>query len=93
MEFNSQQQLEYLGKEWNNYLNNNVICNINDIKLSGPIGIIVTITLCEKCQYSEFFCSVFSRIRTEYREILSPNIQSECGKIRTRKLRIWTLFT
>ena len=42
-----------------------------------------------------FFWSVFSRIRTEYREIfcISPfsvrmrslRIQSECGKIRTRK--------
>ena len=31
----------------------------------------------EKCMYSEFFWSVFSRIRTEY--------QSECGKILTRK--------
>ena len=34
--------------------------------------------LCEKCPYSEFFCSVFSHIRTEY----GPE-----------KLRIWTLFT
>ena len=29
----------------------------------------------KKCPYSEFFCSVFSCIRTEYGEI-----QSECGK-------------
>ena len=49
-------------------------------------------TLHEKCQYSEFFWSVFSRICTEYREILriSPHsvslrTQSECGKIRTKK--------
>ena len=27
-------------------------------------------TLCENCLYSELFCSAFSRIRTEYREIL-----------------------
>ena len=27
-------------------------------------------SLREKCSYSEFFWSVFSRIRTEYREIL-----------------------
>ena len=33
----------------------------------------------EKCPYSEFFCFVFSRIWTEYGEIL--RIQSECGKI------------
>ena len=39
----------------------------------------------EKCPYSEFFWSIFSRIRTR--------IQPECRKIRTRKLRIWTLFT
>ena len=35
--------------------------------------------------YSEFFWSVFSFIRTEYGEILSLCIQSECGKILTRK--------
>ena len=48
----------------------------------------------EKYPYSEFFWSVFSHIRTEYREILhiSPYaVGSE--KIRTRKLRIRTLFT
>ena len=49
----------------------------------------------EKCPYSELFWSAFSRIWTEYGEILhvfeygeilplSPRIQSECGKIRTR---------
>ena len=37
----------------------------------------------EEGPYSEFFWSVFSRIRTEYGGIL--RIQSECGKIRTRK--------
>ena len=37
----------------------------------------------KKCPYSEFFWSVFSRIRTQYGEIRS--IQSECRKIRTRK--------
>ena len=43
-------------------------------------------------QVRSFFWSVFSRIRTEYAVFL--RIQSECGKIRTRKkLRIWTLFT
>ena len=38
-------------------------------------------TLHEKCSYSEFSWSVFSRIRTEYGEIRL----SECGKMRTRK--------
>ena len=32
----------------------------------------------EKCPYSELFWSVFSRIRTEY-------IQSECGKMQSRR--------
>ena len=40
----------------------------------------------EKCSYSVFFRSVFSRIRTEYGEIaVSFRIQSECGKIQTRE--------
>ena len=46
-------------------------------------GILQSSSLRDKCAYSEFFQSVFSRIRTEYGEIRS--IQSECGKIRTRK--------
>ena len=37
----------------------------------------------EKFPYWEFCWSVFSRIRTEYGEIL--RIQSKCGKIKTRK--------
>ena len=41
-----------------------------------------------KCPYWELYWSEFSRIQTEYREILrisvSLHIQSECGKIRTR---------
>ena len=39
-------------------------------------------TLREKCLYSEFFWSVFSRIRTEYGDL---RIHSECRKIRTIK--------
>ena len=42
-----------------------------------------SVTLREKCPYSEIFWSVFSRIQTEYGEIL--HIQSECGKIWSRK--------
>ena len=47
--------------------------------------------LCEKCPYSEFFWSVFSRIRTEYGEIrrISPNVE----KYGPDKLGIRTLFT
>ena len=37
-------------------------------------------TLREKCLYLEFFLSVFTSIRT-----ISLRIQSECGKIRTRR--------
>ena len=29
-----------------------------------------TLTLCEKCPYSEFFWSIFSRVPTEYGDIL-----------------------
>ena len=43
-------------------------------------------SLREKCPYSEFFWSVFSRIRTEYGQMLvSFRIHSECEKIRIRK--------
>ena len=42
--------------------------------------------LSEKCPYLKFFWSLFSRIRTEYVEIrVSLPIQSEYGKIRTKK--------
>ena len=33
-------------------------------------------TLRKKCPYSEFFWSIFSRIRTEYREILGISLYS-----------------
>ena len=42
-------------------------------------------TLCEKCPYSEFFWSVFSRIRTEYEGIRR--------KYAPEKLQIRSLFT
>ena len=48
----------------------------------------LTFPLREKCPYSEFFWSVFSRIRTEYGEILG-----NAGKYGPEKLRIRTLFT
>ena len=38
----------------------------------------------EKWPYSGFFWSAFSRIRTEYGEIRSLRIQSECWKMRIR---------
>ena len=45
-------------------------------------------------QIRSFFCSVFSRIRTEYGEILQENAgKYECGKIRTRKNSIFKHFS
>ena len=50
------------------------------------LEIAINETLREKCPYSVFFRSAFSRIRTEYGEIaVSFCIQSECGKIQTRE--------
>ena len=46
-------------------------------------------TLPEKCPNTEFFWSVFSRIRTEYGEIIVQMRENTDQK----KLRIWTLFT
>ena len=62
-----------------------ILSNIaNATSPSGKHNILLSkSTLREKCPYSEFFWSVFSRIRTEYG--VSLRIQSECGKIRTRK--------
>ena len=50
------------------------------------------LTLRGKCPYSNFFWSVFFRIRTEHRYYVSLGIQSECGKFGPEKLRIQTLF-
>ena len=48
----------------------------------------------EIVQLRSFFWSVFSRTRTEYGEILrSLRIQSECGKIQTRKNSVFGHFS
>ena len=44
-----------------------------------------SLALRKMCPYSEFFWPVFYRIRTEYGEILSLRIYSECEKMWTRK--------
>ena len=45
---------------------------LHSIEMKWIIALIqLTKTLCEKCPYSEFFWSVFSRIRIEYGEIRS----------------------
>ena len=51
--------------------------------------------LCEKCPYSVFFWSGFSRIRTKYGEIqsISPYSVQMRENADHKKLRIWTLFT
>ena len=41
------------------------------MKYVKPVKLWFKITLREKCPYSEFFRSAFSRIRTEYAEYLS----------------------
>ena len=43
-------------------------------------------------QIRSFFWSVFSRIRTEYWEILRIRIQSKCGKIRIKKNSVFEHF-
>ena len=46
----------------------------------------MSFSLSEKCPYSEFFWSVFSRIQTESERYgVSLHIQSEYGEIWTRK--------
>ena len=56
----------------------------NPIEIFLCIKLFFILTLRKKYLYSEFFWSVFSRIRTEYAEI-SLRIQYECRKTRTRK--------
>ena len=62
-------------------------------------GLTVT-ALREKCSNTEFFWSVFSRIRTEYGDLLRKSlycvnlrIQSEYGKMRTRKNLVFGHFS
>ena len=64
------------------------------VKDSATNLIALSVSLSEKCPYSEFFWCVFSRIKAEYGEILdylsvfSPN----AGKYRPEKLQIEKLF-
>ena len=52
------------------------------------------VTLYEKCANRENFWSVFSSIRTEYRDLRSKlRIQSEYYKIRTRKNSVFEHFS
>ena len=53
----------------------------------------------EKCPYLELLWSAFSRIQTEYKEMLrrllrkSPYLVQIQENMDQKKLRIWTLFT
>ena len=55
--------------------------------------------VCQKCPYLELLWSAFSRIQTEYEEILrrllrkSPYLVQIQENMDQKKLRIWTLFT
>ena len=53
------------------------------------------LSLREKCPNTEFFCFIFSRIRTEYGEIrsISPYSVRMLENTDQKKLHIWTLFT
>ena len=48
----------------------------NNVPHAHTIQIAFLITLREKCPYSELFCFVFSRIRTEYGEMRSISLYS-----------------
>ena len=62
----------------------NLMWILSCIYLDQELKINRTLSLREKCSYSEFFWSLFPRIRTEYGEIRSISLYSfECGKIRT----------
>ena len=60
-----------------------------------PLKVLLkTMSLREKCPYSEFFCSVFSFILTEYGDIARVfpySVQMQENTV--KKLRIRTLFT
>ena len=55
--------------------------HIFDNDLEAELAALKNLALRVKCPYSEIFWSAFSRIQTEYVEIL----QFECEKIRTKK--------
>ena len=59
------------------------------------LAFIVYQTLREKCPHTEFFWSVFSCIRTEYRDLYrkSPHLVRIQENTDQKKLLIWTLFT
>ena len=75
---------------------------LTSLDLFLPVKIYLTIlelsfliSLREKCPNMEFFWSVFSCIRNEYRDLRSKSLYSvrTQGKTDQKKLRIWTVFT
>ena len=61
----------------------------------GNMRVCISLTLGKKCQIRSFLLCLFSRIRTEYGEILyiCPHSVRMRGNTDQKKLRIWTLFT
>ena len=68
-------------------------CSQKRLFLNGSFTTIES--LCEICQNADFVWFVFSRIPTEYGEILriSPYSFRMLENMDEKKLRIWTLFT
>ena len=60
-----------------------IVSNLN-ISFSDLFWKYLTLSLRKKCRYSQLFWSAFSRIQTEYGEILFLPIESKCRKMRTR---------
>ena len=84
MTFNGNPRSNSISPSNSNSTSNSILTTNSNLRLKS---------LCKYFPYSELFWSLFSRIRTEYREILrnlpvfSPNAQ-KCGTLRIR-----TLFT
>ena len=71
------------------HLEGGVQCSLKEIQYTSFGVQALTNTspnaLREKSPYSEFFWFAFSCIRNEYEDGVCLRVQSECGKIRTRK--------
>ena len=63
--------------------------------LDWVLNNLLSIPRCENCPNAEFYCSVFSCIRTEYGDLRSKSPYSVRIQKNTdqKKLRIWTFFT
>ena len=81
---------------WSSVVQTLEIFALNSHDNHDPHSDISELNHCVKSgQIQSFFWSVFSRIRTEYGEILSISLYSVRMRENTdqKRLRIWTLFT